>query len=188
MFMSSLQQIVRRDGPLDYKRAARYVEEVARQLADVHRRGQLHRDIRPGRVFLDEADTARLELAVWNLEDDDYEAMGVDAEIAEEIADYVAPERALASMTADERADIYSLGCVFYFLLVGRAPFSTGSIAERLLGHQIGTPDAICELRPSVPKRLAQIGEKMMAKQPRDRYQSAVEVLDALASWRNSNG
>lgn len=98
------------------------------------------------------------------------------------VADYLAPEQVLNSTEADPRSDIYSLGCTLYFLLVGTPPFGDGSISETLLKHQTAMPTPIDQLRPDVPKELAQICAKMMAKKPADRYQTAAEVVAALAS------
>ena len=182
---STLRQLVQRAGPLDCKRAARYVEEVAREVADLHRTGRLHPDIRPETILLDEAGTARLDL-VRSRSQMPIRDVGLESENVEEIADYLAPDRALNSVTADCRADTYSLGCVLYFMLVGRAPFPTGTISERLLMHQVGTPDALRTVRPEVPLTLAQMCEKMMTKKPADRYQSADELLNAIAFWRKS--
>lgn len=178
--MKSLQELVQQVGPLDYKRAASYVEEVAQQLTERHRAGQLHRDIRPRHVLLDETGSARLAESV--------EISNADYRDTADVADYLAPEQALSVTKSDGRADNYSLGCVLYFLLVGRAPFASDSISERLLMHQSRKPEAISNLRPDVPHTLAHICETMMAKKPGGRYQSVDAVIQAIATWRRSVG
>jgi serine/threonine protein kinase len=101
-------------------------------------------------------------------------------------ADYLAPEQARNSHTVDHRADIYSLGGTFYFLLTGHAPFPKGSLSERLIKHQTSEPADIRLDRPDVPQRLVDICGKMMQKQPENRYQDAGEIAADLREWLTS--
>ncbi len=98
--------------------------------------------------------------------------------------DYMAPEQGLQDPNLDHRADIYSLGCTLYCLLTGGPPFPEGSLLERILKHQIAPPPSILSKRPETPRDLAAICEKMIAKDPADRIQSAQEVSALLAAWR----
>ena len=112
-------------------------------------------------------------------------SIGAEAERFDlEFVDFLAPEMALNSYVNDPRSDIYSLGCTMYFLLAGRPPFPNGNTAERLLQHQIATPETIQSLRPDVPVALVSICETMMAKKPSDRFQTAKKVGDAIAALR----
>jgi len=96
---------------------------------------------------------------------------------------YLAPEQALDSHKADCRADIYSLGCVMYFLLTRQPPFPTGTVVERLVRHQKETPAPLGSRRQGVPEALEAIIRKMLAKRPDDRYQSVAELVEAIQSW-----
>ena len=98
--------------------------------------------------------------------------------------DYMAPEQALDTRTADQRADIYSLGCTLYFLLTSRPPFPGGSLTEKLLAHQQKEPPALDRLCTGAPRGLAQVLRKAMAKQPHDRYQTPAEFAAALAPFQ----
>ena len=98
-------------------------------------------------------------------------------------ADYLALEQALVGHTVDGRADIYSLGCVFSFLLTGHPPFRDGTLPQRLMAHQTQRPPSITDERPDAPADLIAICMKMMAKIPEDRYQSMDEVARALDRW-----
>jgi serine/threonine-protein kinase len=164
------------------KRTARYIEDVARQLTELHCLGRLHGNICPYNIILDHIGGARLLPNEEILSDDGSDTLTPDH--AEEIANFLAPECAVRG-SVDTRADVYSLGCVLYFLLVGRAPFAWGTIAERLLRHQAAKPIGIHELRLDAPSTLVQICDKMMAKRPGDRFQSAEELVYAVMAWRH---
>ncbi len=186
----SLKELVTRDGPLSAKTAAQHIEEVARQLGEIHSSGELHRDVGPDHIFVDETGIARLAVSPISFLSE-AAASSFFAKADEVVlgnVDFLAPEAALQSHSYDARSDIYSLGCTMYFLLIGRPPFPNGSISERLLQHQTATPDAIQSLRPDVPVVLASICETMIAKKPSERFQTAKEVADAIAAWQSENG
>jgi uncharacterized protein (TIGR03067 family) len=96
--------------------------------------------------------------------------------------DYIAPEQISDPHAADARADIYGLGCTFYHLLTGRSPVPDGTIAQKLMAQESRTPDPI----PDLPRGLADVLAKMLAKRPEDRYQSAEELLAALEPFLNA--
>src|SRR5262249_29209297 len=95
--------------------------------------------------------------------------------------EYVAPEQTLDAANADIRADIYSLGCTLYYLLTGGPPFRERSTYEVLQAHQTKEARALNLVRPEVPEELAAVVRRMMAKDPAERYQTPVEVAQALA-------
>jgi serine/threonine-protein kinase len=173
----SLKQVVEREGRLDWRRAARCVVEVARQLGEIHGAGQVHGDVRPGSIFLEQGESVELGDTAHV-----FLYSSIDEESIPSIVECLAPERALGWPAVDGRADIYSLGCTFYFLLTGRMPFPNGTVAERLLQHQTATPKSLSGLRPDVPAAAVRVCEKMMAKKPGERYSTAAEVVEALAN------
>src|SRR5581483_6290320 len=95
-------------------------------------------------------------------------------------ADYVAPEQLEDPHGADIRADLYSLGCTFYYLLTGRVPFPGGSLVSKLDKQRWQSPTPVRELRPEVPAAVARVVGRLMAKQPADRFQTPGEVAGAL--------
>jgi WD40 repeat protein/tRNA A-37 threonylcarbamoyl transferase component Bud32 len=95
-------------------------------------------------------------------------------------ADYMAPEQCLDSRRANIRADIYSLGCTLYHLLAGRVPFAEGSTLDKMTRHCAEQPDPLSRLRPDLAPALVRVIEKMMAKDPDQRYQTPAEVATAL--------
>ncbi len=97
--------------------------------------------------------------------------------------DYIAPEQAMDSHSVDIRADLYSLGCTFYFLLTGHAPFEEyPNILNKLVMHKTAEPRALEELRPGVPLEVQKIVRQLMAKNPDDRFQTPADLAEALTA------
>ena len=102
--------------------------------------------------------------------------------------DFIAPEQIADPHKADVRADIYSLGCTFYFMLAGRPPFPDGAWEEKLVAHRKVEPKPIEQLRPDVPAGVSAILRRMMAKRPEDRYSVPAAVADALTPFSGMSG
>ncbi len=117
--------------------------------------------------------------------------------------DFIAPEQALNSSTSDIRADIYSLGCTFYFMLAGGIPFPNGSLTEKLMQHQFAEPEPVEQARktklhslgasngsatvkPEIPSSVCNLVRWMMAKKPEDRPQTPAEVAAAIEELAKS--
>jgi serine/threonine-protein kinase len=184
-----LHQLVRDKGPLPYEKAADYVAQVARGLSHAHDMGLIHRDIKPANCLLDKHEVVKLlDMGLARLIDDEASLTLENNENVLGTADYLAPEQALNSHKADARADIYSLGCTLYFLLTGHPPFPDGAISERLLKHQVEQAPSIFKDRPDAPSVLVNICNRMMAKRPDERYQTASEVAERLAEWLADRG
>src|SRR5205807_3481393 len=94
--------------------------------------------------------------------------------------DYMSPEQARDSGSADVRSDIYSLGCTWYHMLTGAPPFPEGSLIERLHKHSEAELPDIRQFNPKVPERVAAVLGKMLAKNPEERYQTPAELLRDL--------
>jgi serine/threonine protein kinase len=183
---SSLIDIVKNHGPMTVPRAAHYIAQAAEGLQHAHEAGWVHRDIKPGNLLLDRAGVVKvLDMGLARSQDDT--AGSVTERYNENnvlgTADYVAPEQAINSHAVDIRADIYSLGATFYFLLAGRPPFPQNTIAQKLIAHQMQEPDPLSTLRPDVPEELEAVIATMMAKDPAERYQTPEEVMEALEPW-----
>lgn len=187
----SLQELVAKQGTCSYSDAVDYVRQAALGLAHAHKAGLVHRDIKPGNLLLDKRGTVKildLGLARFFAGDGDQEALTIQHD--EKVlgtADYLAPEQALDSHSVDARADIYALGCTLYFLLTGHAPFTEGTLAQRLMAHQTKEPPEVGVDRPDMPASLTALLKKMMAKRADDRFSTAEETSDALLGWLSQN-
>jgi len=100
--------------------------------------------------------------------------------------DFISPEQARDARNVDIRADLYSLGCTFYYMLTGRPPFPGGSDVQKLIKHQTEKPFAIEELRPHIPSFVVGVVERLMAKKAEDRYQSPLELAEVLSDYLSS--
>lgn len=95
--------------------------------------------------------------------------------------DYIAPEQAQDAHSADIRADIYSLGCTFFTLLTGRAPFAESSVLDKVKAHHVKEVPCLSNFRDDVPSEVEAVLQKMMAKDPAERYQSPAELVKAIS-------
>jgi serine/threonine-protein kinase len=182
-----LQMLVKEHGGgLDFVQVAEFARQAASGLAHAHESGLIHRDIKPANLLVDARGTVKiLDLGLARFFDDKLEA-SLTAAYNESIlgtADYLSPEQALNSHDVDTRTDIYSLGCTCYFMLTGQPPFPDGSVAQRLMAHQVKAPTSIEKFRPDVPADLVAIIDRMIAKKPEDRYQTAGEASDVFRTW-----
>jgi|GEM_PF-2177800 len=181
-----MQKSIDKDGPLGIEQAADYIRQAAEGLAHAHDRGMIHRDIKPGNLVVDTQGVLKiLDMGVARISGQS-DAESLTLAHNEDVlgtVDYLAPEQVLDSHNVDPRADLYSLGCTLYFMLVGHPPYPEGSMAVRLMKHQTEEPAPIAEKRPEVPKSLIEICKKMMAKKREKRYGTAGELATVLAEW-----
>ncbi|MCI0683554.1 MAG: protein kinase [Gemmataceae bacterium] len=181
---ASLQDIVAAHGPMDPVRACHYIAQAAAGLDHACRAGLVHRDIKPGNILVDRQGAAKiLDLGLARFMHEDSLTRNLGGKNVLGTADYLAPEQALDSHDVDVRTDIYGLGATFFYLLTGRAPFAQGNVTEKLLWVQFLDPPAVHDLRPEAPRKLSAIVARMMAKDRSERFQTPLEVVDALTSW-----
>ena len=182
----TLQDLVAKHGRLDPTRAAHYISQAAAGLQHAHQAGLVHRDVKPANLLLSRTGVVKvldLGLARFFHDEEDSVTKEHSGQAILGTADYLAPEQARDSHGVDIRADIYSLGATFYFLLTGKAPFADGTLNQKLIWHQMKTPTAVRKLRPDVPEAMARVISRMMAKDAVGRYQTPADVVAALAPW-----
>ena len=181
---------VKQDGPFGVYEAVDCIRQAALGLEYAHSQGFVHRDIKPANLMLDGRGLLKildLGLALPPDEDDNTSLTQRHRERVLGTADYLAPEQSRNSHLADRRSDIYSLGCTFYYLLVGKPPFHVGKAAERIRAHREQAPPNPLEFRPELPPEIVETCLRMMEKHPEARPQDAGEIAQTLATWQANN-
>jgi eukaryotic-like serine/threonine-protein kinase len=188
-----LDRVVRDRGPMQVTQAVDCLIQAARGLEAAHTQGIVHRDIKPGNLMLDNAGTVRvLDLGLARIIDAanpfNKTAKGrlTESGMYMGTVDYMAPEQAEDSHRVDHRADIYSLGCTFHYLLTGQEPFVGETVLKRLMAHMERPAPSLRIARPDVPPALDAVYLKMMAKRPDDRPASMTEVIALLEASKTA--
>jgi eukaryotic-like serine/threonine-protein kinase len=182
--------LISEQGPMSPASSVRLVRQVALGLEHAHRKGLIHRDVNPYNILVTRDGTAKLAdlgLAIDLADDDRVTREGATVGTF----DYVAPEQARHSHSADIRSDIYSLGCTLYHMCAGQVPFPSPSLTEKLIAHQALEPTPLDKLVRGIPPGLAAIVQRMMRKSPDERYATpiqVVEVLEPFAHDRSTTG
>lgn len=180
---ANFETLIQLRGALNAGRAVNYVMQAANGLQHAHDQGLVHRDVKPANLLVDGNGLVKvLDLGLARFSGDSSHDPSGDRGVLG-TADYISPEQAVNASSADNRSDIYSLGCTLYFLLTGRPPFDGGSVAQKLIWHQSAEPDPVHLLNPMVPVALSECVSHMMAKSPVDRPQSAYGVVHLLRPW-----
>jgi eukaryotic-like serine/threonine-protein kinase len=183
-----LESLVREQGPLPANRVIHVLRQVCDSLAEAHTLGLVHRDIKPanihlGRVGLRHDFVKVLDFGLVKSVGDttaDQPLVTVPGQMALGTPAYMSPEMALGEIV-DGRADIYALGCVAYFLLTGHLVFQAEKSFQVIAKHLQTIPVPPSELALHVPASLERLVLSCLAKEPKDRPQSAGELARALA-------
>jgi serine/threonine protein kinase len=191
----TLEEVLRRRGPLPPAEAARLLYQALLGLQHLHEQGMIHRDLKPGNLMLLGGAPASTQQATVKIMD-----IGLGKALFDEGAppggpgnfeltnqgsllgtpDYMAPEQARNAQAADIRSDIYSLGCTLYQTLAGQVPFPETNLVRQLMRHATEPPRRLRPLNPAVPDGLQQIVDWMMAKDPAARYPTPERAAQAL--------
>ena len=182
---SDLSVLVKKNGPLPVEQAIQYILQAARGLEYAHAEGVIHRDIKPANLLIDAKGTVRiLDMGLARIEGD----TGAQAELTSTGAvmgtvDYMAPEQALNTKTADARSDIYSLGISLWYLLTGKPAYGGDSLMAKLLAHRDAPVPSLRSTRDTVPAAVDALFQKMVAKKAQNRYQTMTEVIRDLQGY-----
>ncbi len=198
---STLAEIMRARGRLDPETAVGYVLQAARGLKHAHARGMIHRDVKPENLLVDEEGLLKVaDLGLVKTPDPGPTDSLKTSELVPAVGDpaldgltgvriavgtpaYMSPEQCRDARTVDHRSDIYSLGCTLYALVTGRPPFD-GTSAVDVMSKQAYDPLVPPEqISDRVPKELSAVIQRMMAKDPADRFPSMGEVIRTLEGW-----
>ena len=174
------------DHHIDLILAVDVARQAAEGLAHAHTVNMVHRDIKPDNLLVNSRGEVKiLDLGLarfFKTIDEESLTLKHDERVIG-TADYLAPEQAIDSHSVDSRADIYGLGCTFYYALTGHPPFTEGTLVQRLMAHQSQPVPPVTNERPDVPESVTRILERMLAKKAADRYQTARELADDLTAW-----
>jgi eukaryotic-like serine/threonine-protein kinase len=199
-----LQRLIAKVGPLPPAQACDYIRQAALGLQHAHERGLVHRDIKPQNLLVTTAPGEQsaditdpewgtvkvldMGLCRWRqgLTEDERGLTREGSFLG--TADYTAPEQARDPRAADNRSDLYGLGCTFFYLLTGQTPFRAETLTELLLKHQTEEVIPVESLRPEVPEGVRDILRKLLAKRPADRFQTAAELAAALGPFCRADG
>ena len=176
-------------GPIKWKLACHIAYYAGAGLHHAHRKGLIHRDIKPSNILVDTAGTARvLDFGLSQVsnsdQSDEFSLAMIFGQDCLGTADYIAPEQASDSFTIDHRADVYSLGATLYYMLTGQIMFpDCKSRAEKIEAQKYRTPEGIRKLRPEVPVEVEAIVNRMLAKNPDDRFSTAKIMCSKLVKY-----
>jgi serine/threonine protein kinase len=201
-----LGRLVQQSGPLAVEQACDYIRQAALGLQHALERGLVHRDIKPSNLLLAHpprqgvmvqdggSGPGTSRAPVVKILDLGLARLPKRGEIEESgcyltqegrvigTPDFMAPEQAINSHKTDIRADLYSLGCTFYYLLTGHVLFRGGTPIEKLIRHRLDPPPPIERARPGVSADIRAILYKLLAKRPKHRFQTPAQLAAALAA------
>jgi serine/threonine protein kinase len=183
---TDLRKLVRRNGPLPYAIAATIIAQAAEGLHYAHRRGLVHRDVKPGNLLVTpDGRTKITDLGLaWFLMEE-LEGGGRTGKPGSLVgtADYLAPETIRQPEKIVPVSDVYSLGCTLYYAVTGKVPFPGGSTAEKIRRHLDESPLNPLHFNPDLPKGFCDAIAAMMDKNPDTRTPTAAAVVELLRPW-----
>jgi tRNA A-37 threonylcarbamoyl transferase component Bud32 len=181
-----LGKLVQAHGPLPVADACEAARQAALGLHHAHAHGLVHRDVKPSNLWLTpDGQVKVLDLGLARFVSEPAEGRDELTAAGQVVGtvDYLAPEAVDRGSAVDARADQYSLGCTLYRLLTGVVPFAGPEFhtpLQRALAHTRRPVPPVRERRPEVPEELAAVVERLLAKDPAQRYDSAAAVAEAL--------
>ena len=169
----TLKDLIRRESPLEPRRAITIALQILAALRVAHQQGVIHRDVKPQNILMQP--DGKVKVADFGIA-----SAGGDTEMTEAgsivgTAQYLAPEQA-RGLTVGPPADLYSVGIVLYEMLSGRVPFEGDTAVNVAMRHVQEAPEPLTDRNPLVPVALESVVMRALAKDPRERYQSADEM------------
>ena len=186
---TDLRKLVRRNGPLPFPIAATIISQAAEGLHYAHRRGLVHRDVKPGNLLVTpDGRTKMTDLGLaWFLMEElegGTQAVGKKSSLVG-TADYLAPETIREPHKILPVSDVYSLGCTLYYAVTGKVPFPGGNTADKIRRHLDETPLNPLHFNPDLPPGFCDVIAAMMNKNPDKRTPTAAAVVELLRPWRD---
>ncbi|VTR96770.1 bifunctional serine/threonine-protein kinase/formylglycine-generating enzyme family protein [Tuwongella immobilis] len=184
----TLTRLVKSRERLPLHEACDYIRQAALGLQHAHEQELVHRDIKPGNLIITKLGRTLKILDFGLARVNTVPTGSVETRVTQEgflvgTPDYLSPEQAIDARNVDIRADIYSLGCTLYFALTGQPLYPGGTPTEKLVHHATVPAPDIRVLRPDVSPGFARLLAKLLAKRPADRFQTPLEVAQALEPY-----
>ena len=173
-----LDEVLEQEHPLPFARVRSFLAEIAAGLGEAHALGIVHRDLKPGNVMVTANRLKILDFGIASMAGLGARLTRIGFVMGSPL--YMSPDQVLGR-ELDGRSDLYSLGVLAYTLLAGQEPFEAADFSMLLLQHLRAAPPDVRALRPDTPAEWVALLARLLAKEPEDRFQSAQEVLDALA-------
>ncbi|HUQ80113.1 MAG TPA: protein kinase [Gemmatimonadaceae bacterium] len=178
----TLRDRIAREGALPLADIARIVDDVASALDYAHRRGVVHRDIKPGNILIDDVHASIADFGIAHLAAGDSAEPITATGVIIGTPTYMSPEQATGARDLDARSDIYAFGCVVFEMLTGVPPFRGGSFPVIVTQHLTAETPSARALRPELPAAVDDVLRRAMAKDPASRYPTMRELATALAA------
>jgi eukaryotic-like serine/threonine-protein kinase len=181
---TDLRRLVRKNGPVSAAIAATIISQAADGLHYAHRKGLVHRDVKPGNLLVTpDGHTKVTDLGLAWFIMDDLSGTTEKAKTLVGTADYMAPETITDPGKIRPVSDIYALGCTLYYAVTGKVPFPGGNTADKMQRHLSEVPLNPLHFNPDLPEAFCDVIASMMDKNPDTRMPTAAAVVEALAPW-----
>ncbi|HEX6050826.1 MAG TPA: protein kinase, partial [Gemmatimonadaceae bacterium] len=184
----TLSDRIAREGRLPVSDVRRVVNDVAAALDYAHRRGVVHRDVKPANILLDDEHATIADFGIAHRALDDSADQLTTVGMVIGTPTYMSPEQSTGSREVDARTDIYALGCVVFEMLTGTPPFRARNAAGLVAQHIQAPVPSAHELRPEVPPAIDEVLRTALAKDPADRFASARDFAAAVGVALDSSG
>ncbi len=185
----NLRNLIRERGRIQPDVAVNYVLQIASALRHTSANGVVHRDVKPSNIIITPSGRAKLvDLGLARKESPESAHELTLAGTTLGTFDYISPEQAKDPRNVDVRSDIYSLGCTMYHMLTGEPPYPDGTVLKKLLDHQSGEPPDPAKKNRRVSDELSSIVRRMMASDPKRRYQTPDQLIRDLMLVAGSLG
>ena len=174
-------QTLRKEGPFSIKRSVDVVKQTAAALQHAFEQNIVHRDIKPSNLLIDTEGVVKLtDMGLARSIDESAQTQITRDGTTVGTVDYMSPEQARDSKSADIRSDLYSLGCTWYQMLTLQVPFGEGSLTNKLNAHATQPAPDPRTINDEIPVSIVAVIHRLLSKDPEDRYQTPQDLIDDL--------